>query len=161
MTVTARTEKEGRTVIFTRDGEDFLFCVSDAAVDYIRIGMQIEDEMPDRAKEIIEKIEAKINPPKDIHIPKTRKDTHLGYRMKGHSICEYCENHYNLEDDPAGACIEDVAIFAHFEDCIHGPIDAEDFLTGLLPVKELIDGKVIVNCPNYKFNSDPTAEFTP
>lgn len=101
--------------------------------------------------------------PEPQHIMKTRGNNLPDglYRMKGHSICEYCEYHYNLADDPAGACIEDVAIYAHFEDCIHGPIDAEDFLTGRLPVKELIDGKVIVNCPKYKFNSDPTAEATP
>lgn len=92
-----------------------------------------------------------------------RKDNHVhsGYRMRGHSICEYCENHHNLEEDPAGACVEDVAIYAHFEDdASNGPIDSEDFLTGKIPVKELIKDKVVVNCPKYKFNSDFSAEAT-
>ncbi|WP_321422791.1 hypothetical protein [uncultured Methanobacterium sp.] len=78
------------------------------------------------------------------------------YRIMGHTLCPWCRNHYPIKDDPAGGCQEEVAVYAHFEDSIHGPIDAEDFLVGRLPVKELVKGRPVCNCPKYDFNPEAT-----
>lgn len=96
------------------------------------------------------------------HIIRSRKDKNVvGYRIEGHSHCPWCKHHYKVKDDPAGGCTEDVSIYAHFEDSVHGPIDSEDFLIGRIPVKERVKvgekSVTKINCPFYDFKAEATS----
>lgn len=78
------------------------------------------------------------------------------YRIVGHSNCPWCKHHHKVKDDPAGGCFKSERVEDYFHNSINGPITAEDFLIGRLPVKEFIEGKVVKNCPCYDFNLEAT-----